>query len=52
MRRNIKNVIDSDHVEFEVEFIMSYARRMNDAADRLKELRETKTMLEFVSKED
>ncbi len=52
MRKSIKSNIDSQHLEFDSDFILSYAQRMNEAAKKLLELRETKRMLECLAKED
>lgn len=52
MRQSIKGTIDSQHLELDADFILGYARRMDEAAKKLVELRETKRMLEFLAKED
>ncbi len=52
MRQSIKTSIDSDHLEYDVDFILGYARRMKEAADKLRELHETMRMLTYLKEED
>lgn len=52
MRESIKNTIDSQHIEHDVDFILSYANRMKEAADKLRDLHETMRMLDFIGQED
>lgn len=51
MRRNIKQSIDSKNLGCEASFILSYAMKMDEAAKKLAELKETLKMLNFLAEE-
>nr|DAO61571.1 MAG TPA: hypothetical protein [Caudoviricetes sp.] len=51
MRRNIKQSIDSKNLGCEASFILSYAMKMDEAAKKLAELKETLEMLNFLAEE-
>ena len=51
MRRNIKQSIDSKNLGCEASFILSYAIKMDEAAKKLAELKETLEMLNFLAEE-
>jgi len=51
MRQNIKQSIDSKNIGCEASFILSYAMKMDEAAKKLAELKETLEMLNFLAEE-